>query len=94
MENNKSPFEEIFKKEESRKKEEKKEKSILDALDEEEKSLFEESADTETVSLENNENKGSSKEERYKKLLNELVDKRYFEEAMSVIGEMKTEFGK
>ncbi len=92
MEQNKSPFEEIFKKEESRTKEEKKEKGILDALDEEEKSLFEKSSDTETNPLEIMEDKGGgSKEERYKKLLNDLVDKRYFEEAIRLIGEMKTE---
>jgi hypothetical protein len=94
MEHNKSPFEEIFKKEESRKKEEKKEKGILDALDEEEKSLFEKSSDSETNPLEIMEDKEGdiSKEKRYKKLLNDLVDKKYFEEAIRLIGEMKTEF--
>ncbi len=94
MEQNKSPFEEIFKKEETRKKEEKKEKGILDALDEEEKSLFERSSDSESNPLETIEDKGgsASKEKRYKKLLNDLVDKKYFEEAIRLIGEMKTEF--
>lgn len=93
MEQNKSPFEEIFKKEESRKKEEKKEKGILDALDEEEKSLFERSSDSETNPLEIMEEKegGVSKEKRYKQLLNDLVDKKYFEEAIRLLGEMKTE---
>lgn len=95
MEQNKSPFEEIFKKEEGR-KEEKKEKGILDALDNEEKSLFEESGsnDSELVSTEPGEavEVDMPKEKRYRELLNELVKKRYFEEAISVIGEMKEEF--
>lgn len=95
MEQNKSPFEEIFKKEESR-KEEKKEKGILDALDNEEKSLFEESANTgsELISVESKDAGETDipKERRYRELLNELVKKRYFEEAISIIGEMKEEF--
>jgi pentatricopeptide repeat protein len=95
MEQNKSPFEEIFKKEESR-KEEKKEKGILDALDNEEKSLFEESANTgsEIISVESKDAGETDipKERRYRELLNELVKKRYFEEAISIIGEMKEEF--
>ncbi len=95
MEQNKSPFEEIFKKEESRKKEEKEKKApgILDALDNEEKSFFEGSTDSEAGSI---EKKGGnvSKEKRYIKLLNELVEKKYYEEAIGVIGEMKAEFGK
>jgi hemerythrin superfamily protein len=94
MEHNKSPFEEIFKKEQSRKKEEEKEeeKGILDALDNEEKSLFEGSSDSGSLSL---EEKGNvSAEKRYIKLLNELVEKKYYEEAIRVIGEMKAEFGK
>jgi hypothetical protein len=95
MEQNKSPFEEIFKKEESR-KEEKKEKGILDALDNEEKSLFEEAThpDSELISMKQ-EDAGEAdipKEKRYRKLLNELIEKRYFEEAISIIGEMKEEF--
>jgi len=97
MEQNRSPFEEIFKKEESR-KEEKKERGILDALDNEEKSLFEESAkpDSEIISMEPKDERGGNipKEKRYRELLNELVEKRYFEEAMSIIGEMKEEFKK
>jgi hypothetical protein len=93
MDQNKSPFEEIFKKEESRKKEEEKGKGILDALDNEEKSLFEESSSTEPGSLEQKGKGSSSKEERYRKLLNELVANKYYEEAISVIGEMKAEFG-
>jgi hypothetical protein len=94
MEQSKSPFEEIFKREESRKKEEEKEKGILDALDDEEKSLFEESSETGPISLEGkDETEGSlSKEEQYLKLLNDLIKKRYFEEAIGVIGEMKKEF--
>jgi hypothetical protein len=95
MEQNKSPFEEIFKKEESR-KEEKEEKGILDALDNEEKSLFEESAnnDSELLSTEPRETVEVDipKEKRYRELLNDLVEKRYFEEAISIIGEMKEEF--
>ncbi len=97
MEQNKSPFEEIFKKEENR-KEEKEEKGILDALDNEEKSLFEESASSgsELISAEA-ESKyeggvGIPRERRYRELLNELVEKKFFEEAISVIGEMKEEF--
>ena len=97
MEQNKSPFEEIFKKEESRKKEEEeetKERGILDALDDEEKSLFEGGAsDAETLSLDEEEGSVSA-EKRYIKLLNELVAKKYYEEAIRVIGEMKAEFGK
>ncbi|MBN1694277.1 hypothetical protein JW879_02605 [candidate division WOR-3 bacterium] len=95
MDQNKSPFEEIFKKEESRKKEEEKEKGILDALDNEEKSLFEEPSKAEIGPLEHNDEKegGSSKEKRYRKLLDELVEKKYFEEAINLIGEMKAEFG-
>ena len=94
MEQSKSPFEEIFKREE-KKKQEKKEEGILDALDKEEKSLFEESADSETMTLEGEE-KGSSvsAEVRYRNLLNSLVKKRFFEEALQVLGEMKEEFGK
>jgi hypothetical protein len=94
MEQSKSPFEEIFKREESRKKEEEKEKGILDALDNEEKSLFEESSEAGPISLEEKDEKeGSfSKEERYLKLLNDLIRKRYFEEAIGIIGEMKKEF--
>jgi hypothetical protein len=93
MEKNKSPFEEIFKKEESRKKEEKKEKGILDALDNEEKSLFDGSSSSESGPLETKEGNVSA-EKRYLKLLNELVKKKYYEEAISIIGEMKAEFGK
>jgi len=95
MDQNKSPFEEIFKKEESRKKEEKKEKGILDALDNEEKSLFEETSKSETGPLEQNDEKegSSSKEKRYRELLVELVEKKYFEEAIGLISEMKAEFG-
>jgi len=96
MEQSKSPFEEIFKKEQSRKKEEEKEKEkekgILDALDNEEKSLFEGSSDSGSLSLEEEGN--VSAEKRYIKLLNELVEKKYYEEAISIIGEMKAEFGK
>jgi hypothetical protein len=95
MDQNKSPFEEIFKKEESRKKEEVKEKGILDALDNEEKSLFEEPSKAESDPLEQNYEKGggSSKEKRYRQLLDELVEKKYFEEAINLIGEMKAELG-
>jgi hypothetical protein len=95
MEQSKSPFEEIFKREESRKKEEEKEEGILDALDNEEKSLFEESSESGPISLgEKDEREGSiSKEEQYLKLLNDLIKKRFFEEAMGIIGEMKEEFG-
>lgn len=98
MEQNKSPFEEIFKREEKKKKSEEKEEGILDALDKEEKSLFEESAGDETIALEEgeeNEEKGEgvSAEIRYQKLLISLVKKRFFEEAIQVIGEMKEEFG-
>ena len=95
MEENKSPFEEIFKKEESRKKEKEEkenERGILDALDDEEKTLFEGSSGSETLSLEEGGN--VSAEKRYIKLLNELVEKKYYEEAIRVIGEMKAEFGK
>ena len=95
MDQNKSPFEEIFKKEKSRKKDEEKEKGILDALDNEEKSLFEEPSKAEAGLLEQNYEKegSSSKEKRYKELLNDLVDKKYFEEAINLIGEMKAELG-
>lgn len=94
MEQSKSPFEEIFKREE-KKKEEKKEKGILDALDKEEKSLFGESSDSETMTLEGEEKGSSATEEvRYRNLLNSLVKKRFFEEAFQVLGEMKEEFGK
>jgi hypothetical protein len=95
MEKNKSPFEEIFKKEEGRKEEEKKEKGILDALDDEEKSFFETSSPVEGGALEKMGEKGGivSKEKRYRELLNDLVDKKYFEEAINLIGEMKAEFG-
>jgi hypothetical protein len=92
MEKNKSPFEEIFKKEESRKKEEKKEKGILDALDDEEKSVFEGSSNAGADLLGKEKEKSVSKEKRYRKLLNELVEKKFFEEAISLIGEMKSEF--
>ncbi len=97
MEQNKSPFEEIFKREEGRKKKEEKEEGILAALDQEEKSLFEESSDSKPISLEGEEGKdssGGSKEDRCRKLLNSLVEKRFFEEAMVLLGEMKEEFGK
>lgn len=95
MEQNKSPFEEIFKREE-KKKSEKQEEGILDALDKEEKSLFEESSDSETITLEGEEGKGRNApaEVRYRNLLNSLVEKRFFEEAIRVLGEMKEEFGK
>ncbi len=95
MDRNKSPFEEIFKKEESRKKEEEKEKGILDALDNEEKSLFEEPSKADAGPLEQNYEKdgSSSKEKRYRELLVELVEKKYFEEAIGLISEMKAEFG-
>jgi hypothetical protein len=95
MDQNKSPFEEIFKKEESRKKDEEKEKGILDALDNEEKSLFEEPSKAEAGSLEQNYEKegSSSKEKRYRELLVELVDKKYFEEAIGLLSEMKAELG-
>lgn len=97
MEQNKSPFEEIFKKEKDRKEQKKKEQdeSILDALDEEEKSVFDKPSNSGSVSLEkkNNEGEGLSEEERYLRLLNELIERHYFEEAMSVVGEMKKEFG-
>ena len=94
MEPNKSPFEEIFKREE-KKKQEKKEEGILDALDKEEKSLFEETSDSDTMKLEGEDEKGSgaSAEDRYRNLLNSLVKKRFFEEAFQVLGEMKEEFG-
>lgn len=93
MEKNKSPFEEIFKKEEGRKEEEKKEKGILDALDDEEKSIFETSSPEEGGVLEEMGKKGESvsKEKRYRKLINDLLDKKYFEEAISLISEMKAE---
>jgi hypothetical protein len=95
MEQSKSPFEEIFKREESRKKEGEKEEGILDVLDNEEKSLFEESSDSGPLSLEEKDERegGLSKEEQYIKLLNDLVKKRFFEEAIGVIGEMKKELG-
>jgi pentatricopeptide repeat protein len=95
MEQNKSPFEEIFKREKKKKPEEKKE-GILDALDNEEKSLFGESSGGDTVALEvEGEREGSvSVEVRYRNLLNSLVKKRFFEEAMKIIGEMKEEFRK
>lgn len=95
MEQNKSPFEEIFKKEESRKEEEKEEKGILDALDDEEKSFFESPTDPESGVLEKMEGKGGSvpKEKKYKELINDLLDKKYFEEAINLIGEMKAELG-
>jgi pentatricopeptide repeat protein len=95
MEQSKSPFEEIFKREE-KKKSEKKEEGILDALDKEEKSLFEESSDSETMTLEGEEERGkkTSAEVRYRNLLNSLVERRFFEEAIKVLGEMKEEFGK
>jgi hypothetical protein len=94
MEQSKSPFEEIFKREESRKKEKEEEKGILDALDDEEKSLFEESSEAGPISLEEKDQKEESfsKEEKYLKLLNDLIKKRYFEEAIRIIGEMKEEF--
>ncbi len=94
MEQSKSPFEEIFKREESRKKEGEKEEGILDAFDNEEKSLFEESSEASPISLEGkDEREGTlSKEEQYLKLLNDLIKKRYFEEAIGIIGEMKEEF--
>lgn len=95
MEKNKSPFEEIFKKEEGRKEEEKKEKGILDALDDEEKNFFETSSPGEGGVLEKmGEKEGTTaKEKRYRELLNDLVDKRYFEEAINLISEMKAELG-
>jgi len=97
MEQSKSPFEEIFKKEESRKEKEE-EKGILDALDDEEKSFFEDAAKpgAELISLEKEDKKGADipKEKRYRELLNELIAKRYFEEAISIIDEMKEEFEK
>jgi pentatricopeptide repeat protein len=94
MEQSKSPFEEIFKREE-KKKSEKKEEGILDALDKEEKSLFEESSESEAITLEGEEERENSApaEVRYRKLLNSLVEKRFFEEAIQVLGEMKKEFG-
>lgn len=96
MEQNKSPFEEIFKREESKKKKEEKEEGILDALDQEEKSFFDESSDGSALYLEGeNEKEGAvSKEMRYRKLLNSLVEKRFFEEAMGLLSEMQKEFGK
>jgi hypothetical protein len=95
MEKNKSPFEEIFKKEEGREEEEKKEKEkgILDALDDQEKSFFEASSPVEGGMLEKAGEKGEniSKEKRYRKLINDLLDKKYFEEAINLINEMKAE---
>ena len=93
MEKNKSPFEEIFKKEEGRKEEEKEEKGILDALDDEEKSFFETSSPVEGGVLEKMGEKGesASKEKNYRKLINDLLDKKYFEEAINLINEMKAE---
>ncbi len=92
MEQNKSPFEEIFKREKKKKPEEKKE-GILDALDNEEKSLFEESSGG-ALDIEAEGEGSVSAEVRYRNLLNSLVKKRFFEEAMKIIGEMKEEFRK
>ncbi|MEO0293927.1 MAG: hypothetical protein ABIN61_06890 [candidate division WOR-3 bacterium] len=88
MDEKKSPFEEIFKREEAKKKEEKREESILEALDKEEKDFFEEPQEADLIP-EPEEN--ISKEEKYRRLVNELLEKKFFEEAIEIIEEMKRE---
>lgn len=92
MEQEKSPFEEIFKKEEKRKEKEK-EEGILDALDKQEKSFFRESP-VESVKLEEpEEEKNIGEEEKYHNLIKELLEQHYFDEAISIIDELKEKFG-
>ncbi|MCK4226480.1 hypothetical protein KAX29_06280 [candidate division WOR-3 bacterium] len=89
MDQEKSPFEEIFKREEKRKgKEEEEEQGILNILDKEEGSIFEESTEelSKIAEVEGEANIGE--EERYRNLINELLKHHYYGEAISIIKEM------
>lgn len=86
MEQEKSPFEEIFKKEEKRKEKEKEDEGILGALEKEEKNIFRESGDV-------LEEKTLGEEEKYRKLIMDLLEHHYFDEAVSIIEEMKEKLG-
>jgi hypothetical protein len=81
MEQEKSPFEEIFKREEKRKEKKKEDEGILGALEKEEKDIFKESSDE------------KGEEEKYHTLIMDLLEHRYFDEVISIIEEMKEKFG-
>jgi len=83
MEQEKSPFEEIFKREEKRKEKKKEDEGILGALEKEEKNIFKESSDENTV----------GEEEKYHTLIMDLLEHHYFDEVISIIEEMKEKFG-
>lgn len=95
MDRKKSPFEEIFKKERDRKKEQEKEeeKGILGVLDKEESGPFVEEEAEESTAEKREESVEIKEEDRYRELVNDLVENHYFEEAINIIGEMKLNFG-
>lgn len=92
MDQEKSPFEEIFKREEKRKKEKVEEdKGILEVLDREENNILEEESPEVDIG-EKKQNENLVEEERYRNLIEELLEHHYFGEAISIINEMKTKF--
>jgi len=90
MDQEKSPFEEIFKREEKRrgKEEKEEEQGILNILDKEEGSIFGESTEelSKIAEVEGEANIGA--ERRYRNLVNELLKHHYYGEAISIIKEM------
>ncbi len=91
MAQEKSPFEEIFKREEERQESKKKEEeSILNALDKEEKNVL---GKSEEVKIEEGVEGAYSEEDRYRNLVDNLLESHYFDEAIKIISEMKAKFG-
>lgn len=91
MEKEKSPFDEIFKRDTKNKEEKKEEEEngILNIEREEKTTILEES--DEELELEENATE-LSKEDRYQNLVMDLLKHNYYGEAISVIEEMKEEF--
>jgi len=87
MEQEKSPFEEIFKRERKKEEKEKEDKGILGALEKGETNIFKESGGKVE------EKAPLGEEERYRNLVLELLEHHYFDEAVSIIKEMKEKFG-
>ncbi len=91
MEQEKSPFEEIFKREEKQKEKQKEDEGILGVLDKEEKNIFKESGDA-SLQIEKTEEATLGEEGRYLNLVKELLKHHYYGEALSIIEEMKGKF--
>lgn len=87
MEQEKSPFEEIFKRERKKEEKEKEDEGILGTLEKGETNIFKESGDKVE------EKAPPGEEERYRNLILELLEHHYFDESVSIIKEMKEKFG-